>query len=43
MKTYQNAHRAQDSDMAFWFALFSSLIGLIGAVIFAWILSSLGW
>ena len=30
------------SDMAFWFALLSPLIGMIGGLIFAWFFSSLG-
>jgi hypothetical protein len=29
-------------DMAFWFALFSPLIGVIAGLIFAWFFSSLG-
>jgi hypothetical protein len=47
-----NGHRAlvtngtqgigRDSNLAFWFAVFSPLIGVIGGLIFAWFFSSLG-
>jgi hypothetical protein len=40
-ETYQGTRLVRDSNMAFWFALFSPLIGLISGLIFAWFFSSL--
>jgi hypothetical protein len=33
----------RDSDMAFWFVIFSPVIGVMGGLLLAWFFSSLIW